>query len=138
MVNENWLPAPTMQFPGVLDFLKRYQAKAVGEGVDPLGYFLPPWAYARMQLIAQAIEGSQSIDDSKLSDYFRSHTFKTIIGDVTFGKDGEWAAPRVVWTQFQGVKGNDLEQFKDPSKEVVLLPQELQSGTMIWPYTSAR
>jgi len=138
VVNENWLPAPTMQFPGVLDFLKRYQAKAVGEGVDPLGYFLPPWAYARMQLIAQAIEGSQSIDDSKLTDYFRSHTFKTIIGDVTFGKDGEWAAPRVVWTQFQGVKSNDLEQFKDPAKEVVLLPQELQSGTMIWPYTSAR
>ena len=45
-MNENWLPAPTMQFPGVLEFLKRYQAKAASEGVDPLGYFLPPWAYA--------------------------------------------------------------------------------------------
>ena len=42
VINENWLPAPTMQFPGVLEFLKRYQAKAAGEGVDPLGYFLPP------------------------------------------------------------------------------------------------
>ena len=59
VINENWLPAPTMQFPGVLDFLKRYQAKAASEGVDPLGYFLPPWAYARMQLLAQAIEANE-------------------------------------------------------------------------------
>jgi branched-chain amino acid transport system substrate-binding protein len=138
VVSENWLPAPTMQFPGVLDFLKRYQAKAPSEGVDPLGYFLPPWAYARMQLMAQAIEGTQSIDDGKLADYFRTHTFKTIIGDVTFGKDGEWGTPRVVWTQFQNIKGNDLEQFKDPSIEVVLLPQELRSGTLLWPYRSGR
>ncbi len=28
VLNENWLPAPTMQFPGVLEFLKRYQEKA--------------------------------------------------------------------------------------------------------------
>ena len=138
VINENWLPAPTMQFPGVLEFLKRYQAKAAGEGVDPLGYFLPPWAYARMQLLAQAIEGTQSIDDGKLADYFRGNTFKTIIGDVTFGKDGEWAAPRVVWTQFQNIKGNDLEQFKDPATEVVVLPEELKSGALIWPYPGGR
>ena len=127
-----------MQFPGVLDFLKRYQAKAASEGVDPLGYFLPPWAYARMQLLAQAIEATKSIDDGKLADYFRSNTFKTIIGDVTFGKDGEWAAPRIVWTQFQNIKGNDLKQFEDPATEVVVLPNELKSGTLIWPYSAAR
>jgi branched-chain amino acid transport system substrate-binding protein len=138
VINENWLPAPTLQFPGVLEFLKRYQAKAAGEGVDPLGYFLPPWAYARMQLLAQAIEGTKSIDDDKLADYFRSNTFKTIIGDVTFGKDGEWAAPRVIWTQFQNIKGNDLKQFEDPATEVVVLPNELKSGTLMWPYSAGR
>jgi branched-chain amino acid transport system substrate-binding protein len=57
---------------------------------------------------------------------------------VTFSKDGEWGTPRVVWTQFQNIKGNDLEQFKDPSIEVVLLPQELRSGTLLWPYRSGR
>jgi branched-chain amino acid transport system substrate-binding protein len=121
----------------VLDFLKRYQARATSAGVDALGYFLPPWAYARMQLMAQAIEGSESIDDGKLADYFHSHTFKTIIGDVAFGMDGEWAAPRPLWTQFRQIKGKDLEQFKDPSTEVILLPRELQSGTLIWPYGAA-
>ena len=137
VMNENWVPAPTLQFPGVLEFLSRYQAKAQAAGVDPLGYFLPPWAYARMQLLAQAIEDTKSIDDDKLADYFRSHTFKTIIGDVAFGKNGEWAAPRIIWTQFQGIKGNDLAQFKDPATEVVLLPDAFKSGKLIYPYSAA-
>jgi branched-chain amino acid transport system substrate-binding protein len=93
---EQWVPAPTMQFPGVLDFLRRYQAKAPEEGVDVLGYFLPPWAYARMQLVQQAIEGSGTLDDDKLAAWLHGHAFKTIVGDVTFGPDGEWAAPRVI------------------------------------------
>jgi len=134
VVNENWLPAPTMQFPGVLEFLDRYQAKAAAEGVDPLGYFLPPWAYARMQLIEQAVEATRSIDDAKLADYFRGHNFKTIVGDFGFSKDGEWAVPRIVWTQFQNIKGNDLAQFKDPATEVVVLPAEFKSGVLIYPY----
>jgi branched-chain amino acid transport system substrate-binding protein len=138
VISENWVPAPTMQFPGVPDFLQRYQARAQSEGVDPLGYFLPPWAYARMQLLAQAIEGTNSIDDGKLADFFGGHTFKTIIGDVTFGKDGEWAAPRIVWTQFQNIKGNDLAQFKDPATEVVVLPAEFRSGALIYPYAAAK
>src|SRR5438094_9893656 len=29
-------PAPTMQFPGIMHFLKKYQAKAPGNGVDQL------------------------------------------------------------------------------------------------------
>ncbi|HXA22789.1 MAG TPA: hypothetical protein VNW90_10840, partial [Acetobacteraceae bacterium] len=71
-------------------------------------------------------------------DFFRTHTFNTIIGDVAFGKDGEWAAPRIVWTQFQNIKGNDIEQFKDPATEVVVLPSEFKSGALIYPYSAAR
>jgi len=124
VVQQNWVPAPTLQFPGVLDFLKRYQAKAVSEGVDPLGYFLPPWAYARMQMIQQAVEATGGIDDARLADYFRANTFKTVIGDVAFSIDGEWSKPRMIVTQFQGIKGNDLDQFKRPDIEVVLIPAE--------------
>jgi branched-chain amino acid transport system substrate-binding protein len=138
VINENWLPAPTMQFPGVLAFLAGYQAKAQAEGVDPLGYFLAPWAYARMQMLAQAIVATQSLDDGKLADYFTSHTFNTIIGDVAFGDDGEWRAPRIIWTQFQNIKGNDLAQFKDPATEVVVLLAEFKSGALMYPYSAAR
>ena len=54
-----WEPAKTLQFPGVDEFLKKYQARAAAEGVDPLGYYLPPFAYANMQVIEQAVEGDE-------------------------------------------------------------------------------
>jgi hypothetical protein len=49
-----------------------------------------------------------------LADYLRSHTFHTIVGDITFGPNGEWTKPRVLAAQFQGVSGHYVEQFKDP------------------------
>lgn len=134
VLGEQWVPAPKMQFPGVMQFLKVYQARAVAEGVDPLGVFLPPFAYARMQVLEQAVTGAGTLDDGKLADYIRTHTFKTVVGDIAYGKDGEWAEPRLIWTQFQGIKGTNLDQFRDPSTEVVLLPREFQSGTLITPY----
>ena len=81
----------------------------------------------------QAIEASGSIDDATLAAYLGSHVFKTVIGDVAFGKDGEWAAPRMIVTQFQNIKSNSLDQFKDPNTEVVLLPAEFSSGKLIYP-----
>jgi hypothetical protein len=31
-----------------------------------------------------------------------------------------------------------LKQFEDPATEVVVLPNELKSGTLIWPYSAGR
>lgn len=134
VLGEQWVPAPKMQFPGVMEFLKIYQSRAVAEGVDPLGVFLPPFAYARMQVLEQAVNGAKTLEDAKLADYIRSHTFKTVVGDITYGKDGEWAETRLIWTQFQGIKGNSLDEFRKPETEVVLLPKEFSSGTLITPY----
>ena len=86
----------------------------------------------------QAIEASRSIDDATLAAYLGSHVFKTVIGDVAFSKDGEWAAPRMIVTQFQNIKSNSLGQFKDPNSEVVLLPAEFSSGKLIYPYRTGR
>jgi branched-chain amino acid transport system substrate-binding protein len=136
VIGEQWVPAPGLQYPGVMDFLKTYRSRAGAEGVDPLGVFLPPFAYARMQVLEQAVTGAGTLDDDKLADYMRTHTFKTIVGDITYGKDGEWAQPRLVWTQFQGIKGNDLAQFEDPAREAVLLPKEVKSGALIQPFVA--
>jgi branched-chain amino acid transport system substrate-binding protein len=132
-----WIPAPTMQFPGILDFLKKYQAKAPAEGVDPLGWYLPPFAYADLQVLGEAVNETQSVDQTKLADYIRSHTFKTIVGDVSFGKDGEWAKPRVLEVQWQNVKSNSLDQFTDTKTEVILEPAEYRTGDVVAPYASA-
>jgi branched-chain amino acid transport system substrate-binding protein len=131
-----WLPVPKMQFAGVDDLLKKYQAKA--EGVDALGYYMAPWAYAQLQVLQQAVEATKSLDDKKIADYIRANTFKTVVGDVKFGSNGEWAEPRVNEVQFQNVKANDVEQFKDPRTEVFLWPPALKTGDVIYPYTDVK
>ena len=135
---ELWEPVPTMEFPGIMEFLKKYQAKAPSEGVDPLGYFLPPFAYAELQILGNAVEATQSLDDDKLADYVHTHTFKTIVGDIAFGPDGEWTEGRPIWVQYHDIKGNDLEQFKKPTTVAILAPTQYKTGDMIYPYTEAR
>ncbi len=120
-----WIPAPTMQFPGILAFLKKYQAKAPAEKVDPLGWYLPPFAYAELQVLGDAITATKTLDQDKLADYIRSHPFNTIVGDISFGKDGEWSKPRVLEVQWQGIKGNSLDQFKDTKTEAILEPSAI-------------
>jgi branched-chain amino acid transport system substrate-binding protein len=132
-----WIPAPTMQFPGILEFLKKYQAKAPAEGVDPLGWYLPPFAYANLQVLGAAIAGADSLDQGKLADYIRSHPFSTIVGDITFGQDGEWSKPRVLEVQWQNIKSNNLDEFADTRTEVILEPQEYRTGEVIAPYATA-
>src|SRR5208283_637002 len=73
-----WLPSPSMQFPGVLELLKKYQEKVTSEGVDPLGYLMAPTTYAQMQVMAEAVEGTKSLDDAKLADYIHHHEFSTV------------------------------------------------------------
>ncbi|HEX7967626.1 MAG TPA: amino acid ABC transporter substrate-binding protein [Stellaceae bacterium] len=139
MVNYDfWLPAPTMQFPGMMDLLKKYQAKAPSEGVDALGYYMPPFAYAYLQVLGEAVEATKGLDQDKLADYIRSHTFKTVAGDITFGAAGEWAQARVLQVQFQGVKGNDVEQFKNPATQVIVAPAQYVSGKVRYPYAEAK
>ena len=133
-----WIPASTMQFPGIMEFIKTYQARAGSEGVDPLGWYLPPFAYANLQVLADAIEGAESLDQDKLADYIRSHSFKTIVGEVAYGKDGEWAKPRVLEVQFQNFHGTDLEQIRELKTEVILEPAEYRTGQVQAPYASLR
>ena len=72
--------------------LNTYQARAGDAGVDLLGHYMAPLAYAQMQVVAQAVEATGGFDDASLSAYARSATFHTVMGDIRFGAKGEWAA----------------------------------------------
>jgi branched-chain amino acid transport system substrate-binding protein len=135
---ETWVPAPTLQFPGSMELLKKYQARAAGEGVDPLGYYMPVWAYAYLQVLGDAIEATKSTKDDVLADYIRKTTFKTVVGDVKFGAKGEWAEDRMLLVQFQNVKSNSIDEFRDLSTEVILYPPQFKSGNLIYPYADAK
>ncbi|HEY6432072.1 MAG TPA: amino acid ABC transporter substrate-binding protein [Acetobacteraceae bacterium] len=132
-----WLPWSKRASPAAKDFLKEYQAKAGPAGVDALGYYLPPYAYGYMQVLQQAVEGTKSLDQDKLAAYLRSHTFKTVVGDVAFGSNGEWVKPEVMEVQFRDIKSNNLDQFRSPDTEVILWPPALKTGDVIYPYTKA-
>lgn len=121
---EYWVPVPQMDFPGVADLLANYQARAVDEQVDALGYYMVPLAYAQLQVLEQAVETTESLDDEVLAAYCRNHEFQTVIGKVRFGDGGEWAEPRVVQVQFQ-----------DGGEQVVVDPPAYASGLFIYPYT---
>jgi branched-chain amino acid transport system substrate-binding protein len=133
-----WLPIEKMNFPGVSEFLTKYQARAQQEGVDALGYGIAPWGYAQLQVLQQAVAATKSVDDNKLADYIRSSTFETLVGNVRFGSQGEWAESRVLEVQFQHIKGTDLGQFKDPSTEAVISPAQYKTGDVIYPYEMAK
>jgi branched-chain amino acid transport system substrate-binding protein len=133
-----WLPVPKMEFTGVDALIKKYQARAAAEGVDALGYYMAPFGYAQLQVLQQAIEATKSIEDKKLADYIRTNTFKTVAGDVKFGKDGEWAQSRVLQIQFHDVKSNDVEQFRTMNTQTVVTPAEYKSGDVVYPYEKAK
>ncbi|HEX9466364.1 MAG TPA: amino acid ABC transporter substrate-binding protein [Alphaproteobacteria bacterium] len=125
-----FVPSPKMNFPGIEAFLKTYQAQAKDAGVDPLGFYQPPFAYAAMQVLQQAITATGTLEDGRLADYIHATTFKTIVGDIRFNELGEWAEPRVIMVQFQDVQGNGLEQFISGHKQVIVYPPEFKDGEL--------
>jgi branched-chain amino acid transport system substrate-binding protein len=134
VVYDFWLPWAGFASDEGREFLKKYQAKSAAAGVDLLGYYLPPFGYALMQVVEQAVKGVGGTDDAKLAEFARKNTFKTVVGDIKFNKDGEWETAQVMAVQFQGVKGNDVDQFRDPKTEVILWPTKYRTGNIIYPY----
>lgn len=131
---ELYSPTPKMNFPGMDAFLAKYQAKAASEGVDALGFYVPPFVYAAMQILGDSVEKTGGTDQKKLAEYMHKATFKTVVGDVRFGPTGEWATPRVLLVQYRDIVGKDLDQFRKESTQVILFPPDLATGAPVTPF----
>lgn len=131
---EYWLPVKNLVYPGVEEMIEKYQARAQQNGTDPLGYYVAPMAYAQLQILEQAVTATQSLDDSVLAAYTRDAVFHTVVGNVKFGKGGGWTEPRVLTVQYQQLTDHTIGQFKEAKTQVVLLPEVLSSGELIYPY----
>jgi branched-chain amino acid transport system substrate-binding protein len=131
-----YVPSSTMNFPGMTQFLTKYQPRAKAEGADQLGFYLPPFAYAAMQVLGQAVETTKGLDQKKLAEYMHATTFHTVIGDIKWAANGEWATPRVIFVQYRGIKGNDLEQFKKQGTAVIVAPAQYKTGAIEAPYSA--
>jgi branched-chain amino acid transport system substrate-binding protein len=84
------------------------------------------------------VEATKSLDQQKIADHIRANEFSTVVGKVRFGKNGEWARGRTLMVQYQKIQGNGIDQFRGPGKKVVLYPDELKSGNIIYPYAAAK
>jgi len=133
---ETWVPS--MMTPSADAFLKVYQSRAAAEGVDPLGYYLGTWGYAYLEVLGNAVKATKSIDDTKVADYLRANTIKTIMGDIKFGAKGEWAQSRMLQVQYHSIKGNGVDQFKGMTTQTVITPPDLKTGNLIYPYEKAK
>ncbi|HEX7465688.1 MAG TPA: amino acid ABC transporter substrate-binding protein [Usitatibacter sp.] len=135
---ESYAPDVADKFPSIDQFLVKYQARAAKEGVDVLGFYLPPFAYAMMEVLEQSIKAVGSLDQAKLADYMHKAEFSTYVGKVKFAKNGEWAQPRMLTVQYHGITGNDLDQWRKPGHVTVLTPAPYKTGSVMTPYQDSR
>ena len=129
-----FVPSPKMSFPGIEEFLKKYQSQAKDAGVDPLGFYQPPFAYAAMQVLEQAIKATGTLNDDKLADYIHKTAFSTIVGEIRFNELGEWATARPLMVQFQNVQGAGLDQYMTGHRQVIVYPSQYKDGELETPF----
>jgi branched-chain amino acid transport system substrate-binding protein len=135
---ETWVPDAKQMYTGTKEFFDEYQSRAKAEGVDPLGYYLGGWGYAYLQVLGDAIKGTNSINDDKLAAYMKKATFHTVMGDVKFGKKGEWAKSRMMTVQYHDIKDDaNLDTWRGMSYQTVIAPKDLETGKVIYPYEKA-
>ena len=89
-------------------------------------------------MLEQAITATGSLQDRAIADYLRASEMKTIVGPIRYRPDGEWEQPRIITTQFQGVKDRNLEQFRKPGVQAILFPEDLKNGQLRAPFEPAR
>ena len=134
---ENWLPLPPLMFNGVAEMLKKYQARAGAEGVDPLGYNTATPAYAYAQVLGEGVAGAKSLDQSKIADWLHHNELDTVLGKFHYDADGEWQESRFLTVQYRNITGKTLDQFSDPAKIAVVDPPQFKTGDLIYPYAAA-
>ena len=133
-----YVPEPTFEMPSTRAFLTRYQPVAAQQGVDPLGFYIPTFAYARLQVLQKAVEATKSFDDGVLAQYIRTNSFDTAVGKVSFGPTGERSEAGAIFVQFQGIKPGNLDQFRTAGRQVIVGPKRVASGKLIVPFAAAR
>jgi branched-chain amino acid transport system substrate-binding protein len=139
VVNYNtWLPEPSMYFDGTKAFFETYAKRAVEAKVDPLGYYIAPYGYAMGQMIEAAVNATKSLDQKAIAKYIRENEHKTIVGPIAYAADGEWKETATLQAQFRSVKDKNIEQFRNPGKQVILFPAKLKTGDLITPFEAAR
>ena len=123
-----WAPETTMMFPGIKEFFAEYQKRAEEAGVDPLGYYLPPYAYSvgpdprpghRGHQEPRPAEGGRLHPGQRVQHHRRQGALRPErgVGQV-----------RVLQVQYQGVKGERRRAVPRARQEDRALSRRVQVG----------
>ncbi|MBN9050238.1 MAG: amino acid ABC transporter substrate-binding protein [Rhizobiales bacterium] len=137
-IMESFVPAPSFNFPGLQVVLDQYRKRATDQRIDPFGYGFVPFGYAAGQILAQAVTATKSLDHDKIAKYIHANAFKTVAGDIAYNANGDWTEARTVFTQFQNVAPNNIEQFRTVDHQVIVWPDKYKTGKMVYPYADAK
>ncbi len=90
------------------------------------------------QMLEQAVNATKSLDQKGLAKYLHANTMKTIVGPISYADDGEWKQSATLEAQFRGIKDKNMDQFRQPGKQVILFPDTLKTGDLVTPFEAAR
>jgi branched-chain amino acid transport system substrate-binding protein len=135
---ETWVPTEKSMAPAA-EFFKKYQAQAPAAKVDPLGYYLGGWGYAYINMLGEAIAATKSVNDDKIAEWLRKTPQKTIMGNWSYGPNGEWTKSGMMQVQYHDIKdGAGLETWKGMSYQTVLTPADVSTGKVVYPFEKVK
>lgn len=90
---------PSQNFPGMtkVDAFSKQR----GEKVVPTYDYV---AYASLQVLQQAVEGAKTLNQQAVKNYIYSHTFHTVVGNITYNKNGTTNFSEVITQTVNGVQ----------------------------------
>ena len=89
-------------------------------------------------MLEAAVNATKSFEDRKIADHLRKSEMQTIVGPISYNSNGERAKSAVFQAQFRGIKNDDIDQFKEMGKQIVVWPDNLKQGNLITPFDAAR
>ena len=110
-----------MHFPGVAPSIEKYRALAPREQTDLLGNYIPPYAYAQMQVLEQALNRVGKVDQAALAADMHANAFDTIVGSVELRRhraNGRRSATST--SSSRTSRDGDLEKYKRAGTKVIL------------------
>jgi branched-chain amino acid transport system substrate-binding protein len=86
-------------------------AHKAATGLDA-DYWASANTYVSLQILEQAIEGVGKTDSAAVTEYIKTHTFDTIMGDISFDQQNSakyWTVGQWQDGVFHGVKGSNVD-----------------------------
>src|SRR5260370_36804717 len=79
-----YVPEPTMDFPGIKDFLRRYQERAAAAGAALPRVSTPPYAFARPTGLSGPSRWLKMVYRNAISAHLHPPALTTLVGDFSF------------------------------------------------------